>query len=194
MVPSLGAASARCREEEETLTQRTSRPSVFDFTLPDEPSPAALQRYATTQHRLSKFPGKKPRAAFSGSTLGLSNTTSSTKEDEKEAEVSNLKRCPRCGAVYQNSPLSFCTRDNATLISINEAHQLAPPAQTSATPIAVWLLIAFVLGASGFAAYRLTQRFYRQPEPAPAEVKPIEAPPVAKKPAFTWVATSREAR
>ena len=169
-------------EEEETITQRAVRPSVFDFTLPDEPSPAASSETRNAPAAAIQIPTQQKRAAaFSGSPLGLSNT----KTDEKEATSSNLKRCPRCGAVYQNSLLSFCTRDNATLISINELHQLATPAQTSATPVAVWLLIAFVLGASGFAAYRLTQRFYSQPEPAPAEVKPVETPPVAKKPAFS---------
>ncbi len=168
-------------EEDETLPQRKAYPSVFDFTLPDEPVPAASSETRTDAPPAIQVPAqRKLAAAFSGSPLALANTTA----EVKEADVSNLKRCPRCGAVYQNSPLSFCTRDNATLISINELHPLATPAQTSATPIAVWLLIAFVLGASGFAAYRLTERFYRQPQPTPVEVKPIEAPPVPKKPAF----------
>jgi TonB family protein len=170
-------------EEDETIPRRAVPASVFDFRLPDEPAPAASARTGAGPAPGIPVPAQRNRAAaFSGSPLGLSNAQT----DEKKADdVPNLRRCPRCGAVYQNSPLSFCTRDNATLISINELHQLATPPQTSSTPIAVWLLIAFVLGASGFAAYRLTERFYRQPEPAPAEVKPIEAPPVTKKPAFS---------
>lgn len=164
-------------EEDETLSRRGVPASVFDVELP-EPWPAAMSEDPAPAIQIPKT---QRAAAFSGSTPGLSNT----KIEKQKADVPKLKRCPRCGAVYQNSPLSFCTRDNATLIDVNELHQFAAPAQTSATPIAVWVLIAFVLGASGFAAYRLTERFYRQPEPAPAEIKPIEAPPVPKKPAFS---------
>jgi len=169
-------------EEDDTLPQRAAPASGFGFRSPDEPEPAAAAYTGEDHAQGIQIPTQKDRApALAGSTLGLSNA----KTDDKKADVPNFKRCPRCGAVYQNSPLSFCTRDNATLIPLNELHQLATPAQTSTTPIAVWLLIAFVLGASGFAAYRLTERFYRQPESAPAEVKPIEAPPVVKKPAFS---------
>ncbi len=183
--PEAASLSARkpllLHEEDETLPQRRAPAPVFDFSLPDEPPRATSVKTGVQAPGLQIPTPRNREPAFSGSTLGLANA----KTDDREADVSNFKRCPRCGAVYQNSPLSFCTRDNATLISVNALHPLATPAQTSATPIAVWLLIAFVLGASGFAAYRLTERFYRQPESAPAEVKPIETPPVVKKPAFS---------
>jgi TonB family protein len=63
----------------------------------------------------------------------------------------------------------------------------APPsaAPTSPTAMVVWVLIAFVLGASAFAAYRLTRYLYRAEPPAPIAAAPVEAPAEGKKPAFS---------
>ena len=49
----------------------------------------------------------------------------------------------------------------------------------------VWVLVAFVLGASAFAAYRLTRYLYRAEPPAPIAAAPVEAPAEIKKPAFS---------
>jgi TonB family protein len=49
----------------------------------------------------------------------------------------------------------------------------------------VWVLIAFVLGASAFAAYRLTRYLYRAEPPAPIAAAPVEASAEVKKPAFS---------
>jgi TonB family protein len=113
-------------------------------------------------------------------------TLSATRTRDDSASVSNSKRCPKCNTVYQNTPFLYCTRDSAALISIDELHSVA--ATNSSTPIAVWLLIAFVLGGSAFAAYRLTQYFYRTDTADPAAAvatTPAEAPAEAKKPFFT---------
>ena len=166
------------QEEDETLPQ--PRVPAVDIGFPEPPSAtgSAETFEALPPIAQTSVTGNRP-APFSGSKTGLSTLAA----PDVATHVSNLKRCPRCGAVYKNTPLSFCTRDNATLIWIDEFHQFTAPTPTpSSTPIVVWLLVAFVLGASGFAAYRVTESFYRQPEPAPAAVKPIEAPAELKKP------------
>lgn len=120
-------------------------------------------------------------SAFKTAPLSLSTRPSS----DDSRSVSNLKRCQKCNTVYQNTLFSYCPRDNAPLLGINELQPVA--AANPSTPVAVWLLIAFVLGASAFAAYRLTQYLYRYEAPAPAAsaTTPEESPAEANKPLFT---------
>ena len=169
---------------DDTLPHPRVPASTVDIRFPELPSATASAetREAPPPAVQTSFPENRP-APFSGTKPRLSTSA----EMDVSNSAPNMKRCPRCGAVYQNSPLSFCTRDNATLIGIDQFHPYVAPTQTqtSSTPIVVWLLIAFVLGASGFVAYRLTERFYSQTEPTPAAVKPVEAPAEVKKPPFT---------
>lgn len=62
---------------------------------------------------------------------------------------------------------------------------VASVAPASPTAVVVWVLIAFVLGASAFAAYRLTRYLYRAEPPAPIAAAPVEAPAEIKKPVFS---------
>ena len=66
-------------------------------------------------------------------------------------------------------------------------HHPAAATPSSPTSMVVWLLIAFVLGASAFAAYRLTRYLYRAADPpAPTAPTTVAAPvPEIKKPGFS---------
>ncbi len=168
-------------EGEETL----SRPRVPVSARPQRPSrpvsPAASSSPIATEPPLERMPWMVDREpAFKASPLGLS----SAKTRVESPAVSNLKRCPKCNTIYQ-STMFYCTHDKTALIGIHEPHSVA--AANSPTPVAVWLLIAFVLGASAFAAYRLTQYFYRADAPAPASVAATPEQPAveANIPSFT---------
>ena len=168
-------------EEEETLTQPIFEAPAREETLPNIISPVASPRSAVPSTPTVRRSAVENAPAFAGSTLGLSSSI--TREDT--TEVRNLKRCPKCNTVYQNTYFSYCSRDSARLIGINEVQVVA--SANPSTPVAVWLLIAFVLGASAFAAYRLTQYLYRAEETAPATVAttPEESPAEVRKPFFT---------
>lgn len=80
--------------------------------------------------------------------------------------------------------LSKLASDDETSSSRFARPDLPSAALTSPTAMMVWVLIAFVLGASAFAAYRLTRYLYRTEQPAPIAA-PAEAPAEVKKPAFS---------
>ena len=81
--------------------------------------------------------------------------------------------------------LSRAASDQESDVSHFARPDLAPVASTSPTAMVVWVLIAFVLGASAFAAYRLTRYLYRAEPPAPIAAAPVEVPAEIKKPAFS---------
>lgn len=126
---------------------------------------------------------KESSPAFAASTLRLSTTPPS----DQAADVSNLKRCPQCNAVYHNTSQFYCTHDSTPLVGIEDLHPVAT-ASKSSTPFAVWLLVAFVIGMSAFGACRLTSYLLRRGEqtPAPATIaaKPVQPPVEVKKPFF----------
>ena len=175
-------------EDEETLPQPDVSPTL-DVTLPAALSAAAVpEPKAELAQEFQAAPPQR-RAASSSLPLGLSTTPGSS----DSADISN-KRCPKCDTVYQNTALVYCTRDYTALVDSDTlppaaSSLVASPDQvaasgTSTTPFAVWILIAFVLGASAFAAYRLTQYLFRTETPAPIAAKP-EAPPVEERPFFS---------
>jgi TonB family protein len=178
-------------EEDETLPQPGVPVSTIDITQPKAAPIAAPPEPEPRSAPSAQTPTLNKRtAAFSGSLLGLS--ASATGDDE--AHVSN-KRCPKCDTVYEKTPLLYCTRDYTALIDNDSFPSITAPELTAApdpiaahatstTPIVVWLLIAFVLGASAFAAYRVTQYLFRTEPPSPI-VAQSEAPPVEEKPFFT---------
>ena len=177
-------------EEDETLPQPGAVVSNVDITLP-KATPIAAPPDSPMSAPAVQTPALNRRAAgFSGSFLGLSASAT----DDDEPQFSN-KRCPKCGTVYENTPLLYCTRDYIALIdnesfpSLAAPEVLATPDPISAhapatTPIVVWFLIAFVLVASAFAAYRVTQYLFRPEAPAPIVAK-SEATPMKEKPFFT---------
>ena len=171
------------RQEEETLT-RASDPGL----TPDAPSPAAgsalVDSFASESPRmraarLSAAPEATP--SFQTSTLGIS----ATPENTDSADVGELKRCPKCNTVFPNAQFSYCPHDYTKLIT-GAAPPPVPEASPASTPITVWLLIAFVLGSSAFAAYKLTAYLWRtEPAPTPVAAKPADAASEIKKPTFS---------
>lgn len=177
-------------EDEETLPQPGVSPTL-DVTLPGVLATAAVpEQKAELAQEFQTAPPQR-RAASSSSPLRLSTILGSS----NSADISN-KCCPKCDTVYQNTALVYCTRDYTALIDSETrpptaSTLVASPDQVAAsvtsptpTPFAVWILIAFVLGASAFAAYRLTQYLFRTEAPAPIAAKP-EAPRVEEKPFFS---------
>lgn len=165
-------------EEEETLSRPRAPASA---RRPRPVSPAASSSPIAKEPPLERMPWMVDREpGFQASPLGLSSAKAST----ESPAVSNLKRCPKCNTIYQSS-MFYCTSDKSALIGIHEPHSVV--AANSSTPVAVWLLIAFVLGASAFAAYRLTQYLYRADAPAPASVAatPVQPAAEANRPTFT---------
>ena len=171
------AAETFLTDEEETLTRSHPTPPVEP---PREMSADRANAVSESKaERLAPEPAtERSRSAFSASLLGLSATTS------QESEVINLKRCSKCHRTFQNTQLSYCPRDYGPLVSINDLKPVAPPSQFS-TPLVLWLLVFFVLGASVFGAYKLAGYFLRRDAPIPIASKPAETPPEIKKPNFT---------
>ena len=166
-------------DEEKTLTRSHPIPAVEPPRDMSADRPAMAVPESKMEPVAPEPPTVRPRSAYSASLLGLSATT--THESET---VVNLKRCPKCHRTFQNTQLSYCPRDYGTLISIDDLKPTPTPSQVS-TPLVLWVLVAFVLGASGFGAYKLAGYFLRRDEPVPIAVKPAEKPPETKKPNFT---------
>ncbi|MGI8732299.1 MAG: TonB family protein [Pyrinomonadaceae bacterium] len=188
----------REEEEEETLTRPRIPAPNRDVPLSKSVTPplASTPVSEPAPTRAAQPPQREHAPAFQASPLGLS--TRSTGSDSPE--VYHSKRCPKCNTVYQNTPLLYCTRDYATLIDFDPkkeiveekiqshsatAFQPVAAHSQSSTPVAVWLLIAFVLGASAFGAYRLTEYFSGAEAPSPVAALPVEAPVETKKPFFS---------
>ncbi len=111
------------------------------------------------------------------------------------AASSNL---PERSAPFEAAPANQRARKSSSMLGLSKAAahdesspshfarpDLASVAPASPTAMMVWVLIAFVLGASAFAAYRLTRYIYRAEPPAPIAAAPLEAPAEVKKPAFS---------
>ena len=105
---------------------------------------------------------------------------------------------PERSAAFESAPAHQRARKSSSMLGLSKAAahdesspshfarpDLASVAPASPTAIVVWVLIAFVLGASAFAAYRLTRYLYRPEPPAPIAAAPVEAPAEVKKPAFS---------
>jgi TonB family protein len=166
-------------DEEETLTRSHPTPAVEPPRDTTADHPAIAVPESKTEPVAHKPATDRSRSAYSASLLGLSATTSHESET-----VVNLKRCPRCHRTFQNTQLSYCPRDYGTLISIDDLNPVPPPSQVS-TPAVLWVLVAFVLGVSGFGAYKLAGYILRKETPSiPTAAKPAEKPPEVKKPNF----------
>ena len=173
------------QDEEETLTRATG--SVL---TPNAPGPAVGSAVAETSAaesprmraaRLSATAATQEPPAFQTSTLGISARPIAS----DAADVGELKRCPKCNTVYPDAQFSYCPHDYARLITGPELQSVSEPPPAS-TPITVWLLIAFVLGSSAFAAYKLTAYLWQVEPPKPVAAKPAEQPPSEiKKPPFS---------
>lgn len=172
-------------EEEETLTRATG-----PVLTPNAPRPAARFAVAETSAsesprmraaRLAATAATQEPPAFQTSTLGISAGPIAS----DSADVGELKRCPKCKTVYPDAQFSYCPHDYAKLITGAEVQSVPEPPPAS-TPITVWLLIAFVLGSSAFAAYKLTAYLWQAEPPKPVAAKPAEQPPAEiKKPTFS---------
>ena len=105
---------------------------------------------------------------------------------------------PERSAPFEVAPANQRARKSSSMLGLSKAaaHDESSPshparpdlgslAPASPTAMVVWVLIAFVLGASAFAAYRLTRYLYRAEPPAPIAAAPVEAPAEVKKPAFS---------
>jgi TonB family protein len=169
-------------EGDDTPTQpRIPKPAPDITPLRTTPTPASPVSKTASSASVQKPLTNERTPAFAASPLGLSTTPAS----DHSADVSNFKRCPKCNAVYQNTFQLYCTHDRSALVGTHDLQPVAA-ATNSSTPIAVWLLIALVLGISAFGAYRLTAYLFRTEEASvPVAAKPTQPPVEAKKPSFS---------
>lgn len=161
----------------EATKAATPEPTSFEATSPAALAASDISEPTTQSQSVPVADEQVP--AFQTPTGGLSSSPTSS----GATQISNLKRCPKCNKVYENTLLLYCTRDTTRLIGIDNP-QFDPAASHSSARPLVWLLIAVVLGGSAFATYRWNKYFFNEQAPSPVAATRVESssPPEIRKP------------
>ena len=170
-------------EEESTATQSETTKLRIELDRIFEESRRRVEEIAKPSERQTQtfnqtVPANQQPAPLTIPAAALAPTAPAAALANESDEPSNVKRCPKCHTVYENTLLVYCPRDTTRLwrVEVPSLNQL--PAHASGHPI-LWVMIAITLSGAAFATYRLTNYSFHTAPPTPAVAPKTGQPKVA---------------